>query len=147
MKTYSSSAVNADGQVVDIDFYDGIKFEVVPAFKYSDNSGYCYPDTNNGGTWKSMNPKAEIDSFNGRNIISNKWMSRDFFKYLLDNADQEYWLKPGSNERVYKKYSFKSDAEKAYNKCLEALSDYDNDYAYCWHQDWREIYGYKFPEQ
>lgn len=194
MKTYSSSAVSADGQVVDIDFYDGIKFEVVPAFKYSDNSGYCYPDTNNGGTWKSMNPKAEIDSFNGRNIISNKnlkrlcrmirswnyqhtvlmsgilidtiayrfiqnyecadksftyydWMSRDFFKYLLDNADQEYWLKPGSNERVYKKYSFKSDAEKAYNKCLEALSDYDNDYTYCWHQDWREIYGYKFPEQ
>ena len=181
MKTYSSSAVSADGQVVDIDFYDGIKFEVVPAFKYSDNSGYCYPDTNNGGTWKSMNPKSEIDSFNGRNIISNKnlkrlcrmirswnyqhtvlmsgilidtiayrfiqnyeyadksftyydWMSRDFFKYLLDNADQEYWLKPGSNERVY-------------NKCLEALSDYDNDYAYCWHQDWREIYGYKFPEQ
>ena len=71
MKTYSSSAVRADGQVVDIDFYDGIKFEIVPAFKYSDNSGYCYPDTNNGGTWKSMNPKAEIDSFNGRNIISN----------------------------------------------------------------------------
>lgn len=194
MKTYSSSSVSADGQVVDIDFYDGIKFEIVPAFKYSDNSGYCYPDTNNGGTWKSMNPKAEIDSFNGRNIISNKnlkrlcrmirswnyqhtvlmsgilidtiayrfiqnyeyadksftcydWMSRDFFKYLHDNADQEYWLKPGSNERVYKKYSFKSDAEKAYIKCLEALSDYDNDYAYCWHQDWREIYGYKFPEQ
>ena len=76
MKTYSSSAVSADGQVVDIDFYDGIKFEVVPAFKYSDNSGYCYPDTNNGGTWKSMNPKAEIDSFNGRNIISNKNLKR-----------------------------------------------------------------------
>ena len=193
-KTYSSSSVSADGQVVDIDFCDGIKFEIVPAFKYSDNSGYCYPDTNNGGSWKSMNPQAEIDFFNDRNFISNKnlkqlcrmirawnyqhtvlmsgilidtiayrfiqdyeyadksytyydWMSRDFFKYLLDNAEQEYWLKPGSNERVYKKYSFKSDAEKAYNKCLEALEDYGNDYAYYWHQDWREIYGYKFPLQ
>ena len=192
-KTYSSSSVSADGQGVDIVFSDGVKFEVVPAFRYSDGSGYCYPDTNNGGSWKSMNPKAEIDAFNLQNTLSNKnlkrlcrmirawnskhivlmsgilidtiayrfiqdyqyadksftyydWMSRDFFKYLLDNADKTYWLKPGSNERVYKKYSFKSDAEKAYNKCLEALDDYDKDYVYSWHQDWRGIYGSKFPE-
>lgn len=192
-KTYSSSSVSADGQVVDINFSDGVKFEVVPAFRYSDDSGYCYPDTNNCGSWKSMNPKAEIDALNLQNILSNKnlkrlcrmirawnsnhlvlmsgilidtiayrfiqdyqyadksytfydWMSRDFFKYLLDNSDKAYWLKPGSNERVYKKYSFKSDAEKAYNKCLEALEDYNKDYAYSWHQDWREIYGTKFPE-
>ncbi len=193
-KTYSTSSISADGQVVDINFRDGIKFEIVPAFKYSDNSGYCYPDTNNGGTWKSMNPKAEMDSFNGRNIITNKnlkrlcrmvrawnyqhtvlmsgilidtisyrfiqnyeyadksfvyydWMSRDFFKYLLDNADQQYWLKPGSNELVYKKYSFKADAKEAYNSCLNAIADYSNDYGYLWHKDWREIYGYKFPLQ
>lgn len=193
-KTYSTSSISADGQVVDINFRDGIKFEIVPAFKYSDNSGYCYPDTNNGGTWKSMNPKAEMDSFNGRNIITNKnlkrlcrmvrawnyqhtvlmsgilidtisyrfiqnyeyadksfvyydWMSRDFFKYLLDNADQQYWLKPGSNELVYKKYSFKTDAKEAYNSCLNAIADYSNDYGYLWHKDWREIYGYKFPLQ
>ncbi len=192
-KTYSSSSVSADGQVVDIVFSDGVKFEVVPAFRYSDGSGCCYPDTNNGGSWKSMNPKAEIDAFNSRNILSNKnlkrlcrmirawnskhlvlmsgilidtiayrfiqdyqyadksytyydWLSRDFFKYLLDNADKAYWLKPGSNERVYKKHSFKRDAEKAYNKCLEALEAYNKDYAYSWHQDWRGIYGNKFPE-
>lgn len=194
MKTYVSSSISADGQVVDIDFHDGIKFEVVPAFKHLDNSGYCYPDTNNGGRWKNMNPTAEISYFNMCNLKSNKnlkrlcrmirawnnqhsvlmsgilidtiayafiqdykyadksfsyydWMSRDFFKYLLDHADQEYWLKPGSKERVYKKYSFKTAAEKAYNKCLEAIGDYRNDYVYCWHQDWREIYGYKFPSQ
>lgn len=192
-KTYSSSSVSADGQVVDINFSDGVKFEVVPAFRYLDDSGYCYPDTNNGGSWKSMNPKAEIDALNLQNTLSNKnlkrlcrmirawnsnhlvlmsgilidtiayqfiqdyqyadksymfydWMSRDFFKYLLDNSDKAYWLKPGSNERVYKKYGFKSDAEKAYNKCLEALEDYNKDYAYSWHQVWREIYGTKFPE-
>ena len=75
-KTYSTSSISADGQVVDINFRDGIKFEIVPAFKYSDNSGYCYPDTNNGGAWKSMNPKAEMDSFNGRNIITNKNLKR-----------------------------------------------------------------------
>lgn len=194
LKTYSSSAISADGQVVDINFNDGIKFEIVPAFKFSNGSGYYYPDTNDGGSWKSMNPKAEIDAFNTQNSTTNKnlkrlcrmirawnskhavlmsgilidtiayrflqdyqyadksytyydWISRDFFKYLIDHADQTYWLKPGSNERVYKKYSFKTDAEAAHSKCLEALDDYSKDYAYCWHQDWREIYGNKFPSE
>lgn len=67
--TYSSSKISADGQVVDIDFSDGVKFEVVPAFKFADDSGYCYPDTNHGGSWKHMNPKSEIDCFNGRNTM------------------------------------------------------------------------------
>ena len=62
--TYSSSKVSADGQVVDIMFSDGIKFEVVPAFRYSDGSGFCYPDTNNGGSWRNMNPSMEIGAFN-----------------------------------------------------------------------------------
>lgn len=191
-KTYSSSKISADGQVVDISFSDGVKFEVVPAFKYSDGSGYCYADTNNGGSWKNMNPQKEMDAFNSKNaeangnlkrlcqmirawnskhtvlmsgilidtmaykFISNyqyadksyayyDWMSRDFFKYLTDNTNQDYWLKPGSNERVYKKYNFKTEAETAYDKCLEALNDYNKDYTYSWHQDWREIYGNKFP--
>lgn len=194
LKTYSTSTISADGQVVDINFYDGVKFEVVPAFKLSDGFGYYYPDTNGGGSWKSMNPRAEIDAFNTLNSITNKnlkrlcrmirawnskhivlmsgilidtiayrffqdyqyadksytyydWMSRDFFQHLIDHADQTYWLKPGSNERVYKKYSFEADAEAAHKKCLEALDDYDKDYAYCWHQDWREIYGNDFPAE
>lgn len=193
LKTYSSSSVSADGQVVDIAFSDGIKLEVVPAFKYSNDSGYCYPDTNNGGSWKSMNPKLEIDCFNGRNSICNgnlkrlsrmlrawknkhtilmsgilldttayrflqgyehadksftyyDWMSRDYFKFLLDNADQVYWSKPGDTGYVKREYSIKSDAQFAYNKALEALADYDRGFRYCWYQDWREIYGTRFSE-
>lgn len=192
-KTYSSSKVSADGQVVDISFSDGITFEVVPAFKYSDDSGYCYPDTNNGGSWKSMNPKCEINSFNWRNTICGgnlkrlcrmlrawkdkhtvlmsgilldttvyrflqsyeyadkpfsfyDWIVRDYFRFLLDNADQTYWGKPGETGFVKREYSIRADADYAYNKALEAISDYDNGYAYCWHQDWRDIFGSKFPE-
>lgn len=193
LKTYSSSRVSADGQVVDIGFSDGIKFEVVPAFKYSDDSGYCYPDTNNGGSWKSMNPKKEIDCFKGRNSLANgnlkslcrmlrswksehtvlmsgilldttayrflqnyeyadksysyyDWMSRDYFKFLLDHADQVYWEKPGDTGCVKREFSIKTDASFAYNKALEALADYGKGYGYSWHQDWREIYGTRFPE-
>ena len=50
-KTYSSSNVGADGQVVLITFTDGVNFEVVPAFENSDKS-YTFPDSNNGGSWK-----------------------------------------------------------------------------------------------
>lgn len=190
-KTYSGSNISADGQVVVIDFSDGVKFEIVPAFKFDDGS-YYYPDTNNGGSWRSMNPRSELQAFNDRNKTTNgnlkrlcmmarawisqkmvllsgilidtlayrflsdyeyadksyayyDWMSRDFFRFLYDNADQSYWYKPGSGERVIKKYSFKSDAKYAYEKALEALDDYSKDYSYCWHADWRDIYGTKFP--
>ncbi len=61
-KTYPTSSLSGDGQVVDIDFSDGIKFEIVPAFKYSDG-GYCYADTNDGGRWRSMNPSKEMMVF------------------------------------------------------------------------------------
>lgn len=190
--TYSTSDISADGQVIDIWFSDGIQFEVVPAFKYSDSDGYCYADTNSGGSWKSMNPKSEIISFNARNLLTNHnlkrlcrmirawnstnsvcmsgilidtiayrfmqkyeyadksytyydWMSRDFFDFLYNNADQEYWLKPGSNERVYKNCSFKAKAKKAYETCLEAIECYSKDYVYSWHENWRKIYGNEFP--
>ena len=57
-KTYPTSEISGDGQVVDIDFSNGIKFEVVPAFKY-ENGQYLYADTNHGGSWKEMNPSQE----------------------------------------------------------------------------------------
>ena len=49
--------IRADGQVIKVEFSDGIKFEVVPVFERI--FGFIYPDTNDGGTWKSTNPKAE----------------------------------------------------------------------------------------
>lgn len=61
-KTYSASSISGDGQVVDIDFSDGIKFEVVPAFKFSDGK-YYYADTNGGGKWRSMDPSKEQMEF------------------------------------------------------------------------------------
>lgn len=60
LKTYSSSKVGADGQVVAIPFYDNINFEVVPAFE-DDKKFYTYPDANNNGSWKVSKPHLEID--------------------------------------------------------------------------------------
>lgn len=60
-KTYSSSDIGADGQVVIVSFTDGITFEVVPCF-INTNGSYTYPDSNSGGSWKVTNPKPEIEA-------------------------------------------------------------------------------------
>lgn len=192
LKTYSSSKVSADGQVVDISFSDGVKFEIVPAFKFDDGS-YYYPDTNGGGSWKSMDPRKEIDTFNVRNSSCNgnlkrlcrmlrawknkntvlmsgilldttvyrfllnyehadksfvyyDWISRDYFKYLLEHAEQVNWEKPGNTGYVKREYSIKADVQFAYDKSLEAISADSNNNTYSWHSAWRAIYGTKFPE-
>ena len=67
-KTYSSSHVGGDGQVVVINFTDDIRFEILPAFINKDSS-YTYPDSNGGGSWKTTNPKPELDAMQARDSI------------------------------------------------------------------------------
>lgn len=74
-KRYSTSHIKGDGQVIGINFSDGINFEIVPAFIQTDGS-YKYPDTNNGGSWKITDPKKEIDAMNIRNSNTNKNLKR-----------------------------------------------------------------------
>lgn len=70
-KTYSTSSIGGDGQVVAVSFQDGITFEVVPVFTNTSGS-LTFPDSNNGGSWKTTNPKPEIKAIKERNIACNK---------------------------------------------------------------------------
>lgn len=70
-KTYPSSDIAGDGQVVVIRFDDGIKFEVLPAFA-NVGGGYTFADTNGGGTWKTCRPKQEMEAFSTRNIACSE---------------------------------------------------------------------------
>ena len=70
-KTYATTSIRADGQVILVPFTDGITFEVVPAFSNTDGS-YTYPDANDGGCWRVTNPKPEIEAIRTRNIACNK---------------------------------------------------------------------------
>ncbi len=74
-KTYSTSYVKGDGQVIGINFSDGINFEIVPTFINAYGS-YIYPDSNSGGSWKTTDPKKEIDAMNSRNKDTNKNLKR-----------------------------------------------------------------------
>jgi len=69
-KTYSSSKVSGDGQVVVIIFTDNITYEILPAF-LNEGGGYTFADSNSGGSWKSCKPKQEMDAFAQRDGLCN----------------------------------------------------------------------------
>ncbi len=69
-KTYSVTDVGADGQVIKIPFDDRITFELVPAFVNKDDS-YTFPDSNDGGQWRTTDPKPEIEAIRKRNNECN----------------------------------------------------------------------------
>lgn len=70
ISTYTSSRIAGDGQVVCISFDDDITYEILPAF-LNDDGGYTFPDSNNGGSWKSCKPKHEMNAFATRNAACN----------------------------------------------------------------------------
>lgn len=69
-KTYSTTSIRGDGQVILVSFSDGVTFEVVPAFINKDKS-FTFADANNGGQWRTTNPKPEISAIKSRNSVCN----------------------------------------------------------------------------
>jgi len=70
-RTYPSSEIGADSQVVVVHFDDNMTFEVVPGFLNEDKTSYTYPDANAGGSWKTTNPRPEIEAIRTRNNACN----------------------------------------------------------------------------
>lgn len=72
--TLPSTDVRADGQVIVMNFSDGMKIEVLPAFEETNGMGdssFSYPDSNMGGNWHATNPKAEQHAMREKNESSN----------------------------------------------------------------------------
>ena len=69
-KTYPTTHISGDGQIVAIKFDGGVRFEIVPCF-INDKGSYTYPDSNNGGNWKTTNPKPEIEEMRKTNETLN----------------------------------------------------------------------------
>lgn len=68
-KTYSNTEMRADGQVVVVPFAS-YAVEVAPAFLLQDGK-YWICDTNNGGRYKTTDPKAEIKHVKDSNDLTN----------------------------------------------------------------------------
>ncbi len=96
LNSYPRSDIRADGQVVKILFSDGMKFEILPAFKILSLGIYQYPDSNMGGNWKSTNPKIEQKAMRDKNVSSNGLLydTCKHIRYIRDNYYSSYHL-PG----------------------------------------------------
>ena len=66
LRTYSSTEIRGDGQVVSVRF-TSYKVEVVPAFPTPHYDYYKFPDTNGGGSWRDTDPKAEKSALSESN--------------------------------------------------------------------------------
>ena len=118
-KTYPSTDIGADGQVILIPFNDGITFELVPGF-LNTNGSYTYPDSNGGGRWKRTNPRPEIEAIRTRNSTCNdnliplcrmmrawkkKW-SVPIGGLLIDTLAYQFIINWGYRDKSYLYYDF-----------------------------------------
>ncbi len=69
-------------------------------------------------------------------------LSRDFFKYLMEQPEQEHYKALGSRQNVKVKKKFQKKARKAYELCLEAIDAGESESA---HSKWKKVYGRPFP--
>ena len=82
------------------------------------------------------------DAYDERSYYYYDYMSRDFFEYLSEEEDHEYYLAVGSRQHVKVKKKFQRKAKKAYELCQVAInaSGQKNE-----RQKWREVFGKAFP--
>lgn len=69
LKTYTNTDLRADGQVVSVPFVS-FAVEVVPCFELT-NGNFNICNTNSGGSWKEVAPKADMKSLTESNARSN----------------------------------------------------------------------------
>lgn len=82
------------------------------------------------------------DDYDTAGTDSYDLMVRDFFEFLKDEPDKDYYLALGSNQRVKVKARFQPKAKKAYNRCLEAIANEGKSSA---NKKWREVFGTSVP--
>lgn len=185
---YSRTEIYVDRLVVRV-LYKNFHVEVQPAFEQEDGS-FLYPDTYDGGQWKTTKPceemKAmkEFDVEKNRNLrrlckMARAWknkhgvgmggllidtlaynflkdtsdydtksylyydfMSRDFFKYLAEQPNQDHYKALGSGQNVRVKTKFQRKAKKAYELILKAIEAGEDSSA---NMKWKKVYGQPFP--
>jgi len=71
---YPRTTVKVDRLVVSV-LYNNFQIEVQPVFEQSDGS-FLYPDTKNGGAWKTTKPKLEIKAMSETDAAKNKNLRR-----------------------------------------------------------------------
>lgn len=82
------------------------------------------------------------DEYDSKSFLYYDLLSRDFFKYLSELSDQDYYAAPGSRQRVKVRSRFQRKAKKAYDLCLNAIAAEKQKNV---NDKWRLVYGRPFP--
>ncbi|WP_132472142.1 nucleotidyltransferase [Rhodococcus sp. SMB37] len=85
---------------------------------------------------------AQTNDYDSAGTGSFDLMARDFFAFLKDAPEQDYYLALGSRQRVNVKAKFQPKAKKAYHRCLEAIEAEGKAAA---NKKWRDIFGTSVP--
>jgi len=82
--------------------------------------------------------------YDDKSYLYYDWMSRDFFSFLAEQPNQDYYAALGSGQRVKVKKRFQRKARNAYELCVDAIAAEGQDGVF---EKWREVYGRQFPEK
>lgn len=85
---------------------------------------------------------AEHDDYHGGTYRDYPQMLVSLFVYLGGLDEQDYWMAPGSNQRVKCKAKFQSKARKAAARCQEAIDAKSESQKV---KLWKRVFGRKFP--
>lgn len=85
---------------------------------------------------------SQTDVYDSAGTGSFDLMVRDFFEFLKDEPDKDYYFALGSNQQVKVKSRFQPKAKKAYDRSLEAIEEEDRTAA---NKKWREVFGTSVP--
>ena len=82
------------------------------------------------------------DVYDERSYYYYDYMSRDFFEYLSEEEDHEFYAAVGSRQRVRVKKKFQKKAKKVHELCEKAISASGQKNE---RQKWRDVFGKTFP--
>ncbi|HYG24687.1 MAG TPA: nucleotidyltransferase [Verrucomicrobiae bacterium] len=82
--------------------------------------------------------------YDGRSYLYYDLLSRDFFKYLGEQPEQDRYAAPGSGQHVKVRKKFQRKARKAHRLCLAAIEAQDKKQKNV-NEKWKKVYGRQFP--
>lgn len=91
----------------------------------------------------SYNFLKSTSEYDDKRFMYYDWMSRDFFKFLMEQPDQEIYKALGSGQNVKVKKKFQKEAKVAYELCLKAI-DAEKDSSV--NKKWKKVFGRPFPD-
>jgi hypothetical protein len=82
------------------------------------------------------------NEYDNKSFLYYDYLSRDFFKYLSNEPNQDRYAAPGSGQHVKVKKRFQHKAKKAYELCLKAIEAEGQSNV---NDKWKKVFGRPFP--